>query len=393
MGTAKVITLKARLAAPTRFKFTVQRLKSVQPMGKTRYIYDTQQPGLCLRITKAGGKSFVYYRKIDGRPERITLGRLGSLRLDDARKAVANHEGSRALGKNPAAERRQARVRGVTVGELMKAWMQAAKARGLRSLTAEHRLWELHIQSKLEKKEAASITTLGVEKLIHRIGEKHPRTANKVHNLLRRLWNHAIKQGILESNPCHGVTRFNEQPRDRVLSQDELQRLLVALEKEPEPWRSYFSLLLFTGARRASVAAIRWQDIDLKGGVWNLPAWASKNKKALSIALVPVAVDVLKKIERMDDTWIFPANSRSGHIETPTKAWERVKKHADLRDVRIHDLRRTLGTTLAINGASAHIIAKALGHKSLASAAAYVHLDVEAARAAIEGATKGWVKP
>lgn len=393
MGTAKVITLKARAAKPTRFKFTVERLKDEQPTGRTRYVYDTQQPGLCLRITKAGGKSFVYYRKIDGRPERITLGRLNSLRLDYARKAVANHEGSRAMGNNPAMERRRARVRGVTVGELMKAWVQAAKARGLRSLPAEQRLWELHIQRKLEKKEAVSTTTLELERLIHRIGETRPRTGNKVHDLLRRLWNHAIKQGVLKDNPCHGVTRFTEQSRDRILNQEEIQRLMVALEKEPEPWCSYFSLLLFTGARKASVAAMRWQDVDLKGGVWNLPAWASKNKRALSVVLVPVAVDVLNKIERMDDTWVFPANSGSGHIETPTKAWERVKKRAVLPDVRMHDLRRTLGTTLAVNGASAHIIAKALGHKSLASAAAYVHLDVEAARAAIEGATKDWVKP
>jgi integrase len=275
----------------------------------------------------------------------------------------------------------------------MTAWAQAAKARGLRSLPAEHRLWELHIQSKLEKKEAAGVATLELERLIHRIGETRPRTGNKVHDLLRRLWNHAIKQGVLKENPCYGVTRFTEHSRDRVLNQDEIQRLLLALKKEPEPWRSYFSLLLFTGARKASVAAMRWQDVDRKGCVWNLPAWASKNKKGLSIALVPASIEVLQRIERIDDIWVFPANSRSGHIETPTKAWERVKKSASLSDVRMHDLRRTLGTTLAVNGASAHIIAKALGHKSLASAAAYVHLDAEAARAAIESATKQWIKP
>lgn len=391
MASAKVIRLEKKpTQAPTRYKFTVQRLKNEKPTNCTRYIYDTQQPGLCMRITKAGCKSFVYYRKVDGRPERITLGRLDSLKLDAARKAAANYEGSRAMGINPAAERRKARAREITVGELMRAWTRAANARGLRSLPAEQRLWELHIQRKLEIKEAANVTTQELERLIHRVGKSHPRTANKIHDLLRRLWNHAIKQGVLKSNPCHGVTRFSEKARDRVLSQAEVQMFLGAIEQENEPWRSYFRLLLLTGARRSTVAAMRWQDLDLKTGVWNVPAWASKNKAAMTIALVPSAVTTINNIKQMDTEWVFPADSKSGHIETPTKAWERIKKRADITDIRIHDLRRTLGTTLAVNGASAHIIAKALGHKSLASASAYVHLDAEAARAALEGATKEW---
>jgi integrase len=391
MANANIIKFPAPKQEPTRFGFTSQRLCDVEPTGKTFYVYDTQQPGLCLRVSAGGAKSFVYYRKINGRPERVTLGKLGALSIADARTACKHFEGQKAIGGNPAAEKRSARHKGARVDDLMESWVRSAQAKKLRSLPEEERLYARHIKPSLGRREAKEISAVDVERLMHRLRDR-PRMANRVHDLLRRLFKLAIVRKVIPDNPCNGVTRYAENVRDRVLSIDEIQAFLSAVEAEDAPWRSYFKLLLLTGARKGAVAAMRWNDLDLTAGVWTIPGWASKNKKTLVIALVPQAVEVIGQIEKIDQTWVFPSNSECGHVVEPTKSWRRIKKAAGLQDVRIHDLRRTVGTTLAVNGASAHVIAKALGHKNIQSAQAYVHLNADVARAALEGVTSGWLK-
>jgi integrase len=79
--------------------------------------------------------------------------------------------------------------------------------------------------------------------------------------------------------------------------------------------------------------------------------------------------------------------AKVGHVVNPEKPWRRFLKAAGITEgVSLHDVRRTLGSSLVKSGAAAAIISKALGHVSPQSARAYVHLDVELARAAIEKA-------
>jgi integrase len=375
---------------PEHVVLTVPRISALTPRTRPYYVYDAKQAGLSVRVMPSGVKTFVYYRNIRGKPTRITLGRVGGLTLADARKACAELDGQRAAGRDPAAERKAERQRGATVGELFRQWSDGAKARGLRSLPDETRLWRLHLEKPLARRTASAVTTDDIERLIHRIAKDHPRTANRAYALLRRVFKRAVTKGLVPENPVQNIERAADVVRDRVPSRDELRRLLEAFSAEPEPWRSYFRLLLFTGARKSAVAAMRWQDLELEQRTWTVPSWASKNKRPLTLALVPQAVEILTALPRISD-WVFPSDSSpSGHITTPTKAWKRVTARAEVDDLRLHDLRRLLGTTLAAKGASAHVISRALGHLSLASARPYVHLDVEAARAAVEGVTSEW---
>jgi integrase len=72
----------------------------------------------------------------------------------------------------------------------------------------------------------------------------------------------------------------------------------------------------------------------------------------------------------------------------PSKAWNRIRARAGLKDVRIHDLRRTLGSWQAAGGTSLPIIGKGLGHKSLASTGVYTRLNLDPVRESMEMATK-----
>ena len=158
-------------------------------------------------------------------------------------------------------------------------------------------------------------------------------------------------------------------------------------------WADFFRVLILTGARRAALCSMRWEDLDLDGGVWVVPATWSKNRREMAIPLTNIAVDVLRRgwETRSRSRWVWPsAKAEVGHVVNPEKPWRTFLKAAGIKEkTSLHDVRRTLGSSLAKAGAAAATISKALGHVSPQSAPAYVHLDVEAARSAIENALGG----
>jgi integrase len=133
---------------------------------------------------------------------------------------------------------------------------------------------------------------------------------------------------------------------------------------------------------------MRWQDLDLENGVWTVPATWSKNRRELAIPLTNEVVAILKRREHgaSQAGWVWPSDaSRSGHVVNPEKPWRRYLAAANISEhTSLHDVRRTLGSNLAKSGVATALISKVLGHISPQSAKAYVHLDVEPAKAAIE---------
>jgi integrase len=84
---------------------------------------------------------------------------------------------------------------------------------------------------------------------------------------------------------------------------------------------------------------------------------------------------------------VFPGRGKTGHLVEPKTAWARILKRAGLQNLRLHDLRRTLGSWQAATGASLPIIGKSLGHKSLAATQVYARLNLDPVRAAVNTAT------
>lgn len=362
-----------------RVTLTEDRVRATIASGRTTYIYDAEVPGLALRVG-ATAKTWVLYKRFKGRPQRLTLGRHPGLGVKAARDAAKALIGKAAQGENVVRLHRQSRARGTSVRELFERW--AASKRTLRTIEDDRRLFELHVDRRLGGRGVAEVDATDVQNLVDVTGKAHPRTANKIAALLSRMFRFATKRGMVAANPVREVERQSEESRDRILTPAELRAVLRAIKEEPEDWRDYFLLLIATGARRSAVASMRWQDVDLQNGLWRVPAWASKNKRMLTLPLVPEALLVLtpRRKDRVND-WVFPSStSASGHIEEPRKPWLRVLERAEVEDVRIHDVRRTVGSWLGMAGVSGPIISKILGHASLRSAEPYVRLGTEAAR-------------
>lgn len=197
----------------------------------------------------------------------------------------------------------------------------------------------------------------------------------------------------LNQNPCKNIKRLPCEPRERFLSLEELENLDRALAEESPLFEDFFLLCLLTGARRGNVLSMRWDNLDLESAMWHIPAKELKGRKAQSIVLTAAAVNLLnqRKSESVcSSPWVFPSPRIDDHLKDPREAWKRVCERAGLTDARIHDLRRTLGSFMAMQGESAYIIGKMLGHRDHRSTSVYARLDLKPVREAAESVNRKW---
>jgi integrase len=386
---------KPKYSANARIKFTEQRIAGLpKPTRGTSYTYDSLAPSLAIRVTAAGVRSFVVVKKINGRTERITLGRFPGLRLDDARQSAMGVAGELARGIDPIAARKAARARKMTLADLWPAYLAHLKQRN-RTWARDQERWETSVSPALGRKALSDIRRTDCQSLIDRIGVSRPIAANRVASFLSAFLNFAVRTDRLPVNPAKGLVRYAEVTRARIIKSDELPGLLSAIEAEGDPWADVFKMLLFTGARRGSVVGMRWEDIDLACAIWTIPAEIAKNKTVTPLPLTEPAIALLRKRFKYHagEPWVFPSPIGDGHLVGLPKAWARILTRAGIIGLRIHDVRRSVGTALARAGASPHIIATGLGHRSIASAKTYVRLAGEDARQALGDAVAALTSP
>ncbi len=146
-------------------------------------------------------------------------------------------------------------------------------------------------------------------------------------------------------------------------------------------------MALLTGVRRGNVAAMQWEQLRLQSALWRVPY--TKNDEPLLVHLPAKAVEILERreSEKNGSPWVFPSWGSTGHVVEPKSSWARILQNAGLTDLRVHDLRRTLGSWQAIAGASLPVIGRSLGHKSLQSTEIYSRLTFEPVRQSVDAAT------
>jgi integrase len=215
--------------------------------------------------------------------------------------------------------------------------------------------------------------------------------ANRAINQMSAAINWAIKRGYTESNPCRGVERYRSVSRQRFLLPDEVERLKAALEQEEPIYRDFFHMCLLTGARKGNVLAMRWAQLDYELALWTIPADEFKNGETQHIPLGAPALAILERRSNNGSVWVFPGTGKGGHLADPKRAWKRILRRAGIDGVTIHDLRRTVGSYLAISGAELPLIAKTLGHKDMRSTQVYARLNVEPVRIAMQNIQDRWL--
>jgi len=152
--------------------------------------------------------------------------------------------------------------------------------------------------------------------------------------------------------------------------------------------RDYILVSLLTGARRSNVLAMSWEELHLDRGEWRIQE--TKNGTPQTVPLVPGVIDILRNrlglAECADKPHVFPGSGKSGHLVEPKKAWKIILDKAGIKDLRLHDLRRTMGSWQAGTGANLSVIGRSLNHKSTATTAIYARLWLTPVRNSMETA-------
>lgn len=376
----------------TRFNFTKDALNGLArpEAGKRAVYHDAKTAGLQLRVTSTGVKTFSIFRRIKGgQPERVTLGRFPEMTVEQARRLAARVNAEIEEGGNPADVKR-AHKGEPTLSEFFAEYAER-HGRKKRSWNDDAQRYRDYLAKPLGAKKLSAITRDSIGRILSNMEAdgKAAATVNNVRALASGIFGKAIEWSYITENPVRGIKTRRAVKRDRFLQADELPRFFAAVAEEKNSTiRDYFLLALLTGARRANVLAMEWKHVNLAEGVWRIPR--TKNDEPQTVTLSPEATSILSaRREAADEcaVFVFPGPGRSGHLVEPKKGWERVLARAEITDLRIHDLRRTLGSWQAKQGASLTIIGKSLNHKSHQSTAIYARLDLDPVRQSVNAAT------
>ena len=393
-----------------KFRFTDTRLKKLKHDGSKKRLlfWDTDEKGLAVCLTKTGVKSFQFqaWSRKHKKSMVQTLGSYPALSLREAREQVVIKRVELNEGTDIVAIANQFRDEDI-FKDLFYKWLNGAAQmkttgggvtrRSKKNVDDDERRYKLYIEVPLGKKKLSWFTADRIRKWHHNIttlpkqrGDGKttisPTTANQAFALLRRVFNAMMPE---KTNPCKGVVKFREESRDRFLQPDELKRFFKALyhDDTPELLRDYVLLSLFTGARRSNVLSMRWNEISFDRLVWTIPSKKSKNGTAMDIPIVADAEEVLERRKKTTSSvFVFPGKGKTGHYGEPKRAWRTMLNRAELTDVRLHDLRRTMGSYQTMTGTSTAIVGKTLGHKSPASTAVYARMNLDPVRASMETA-------
>jgi integrase len=380
--------------------------KRVQPpKAGYRIHYDSGTHGFGLRVTSNGAKSFVLNYRVHGRERRYTIGQMGAWTAETARQEAQRLRALVDRGEDPfvleEARNRQAieeEARQRTMKDLSNYYLSnhAEVHKRPRSIAEDKAMLGSIILPRLGRMRASSITHRDVSEL-HASLKATPYRANRVLALLHKMFSFAAadssNEWCITQNPAAGIPRFHEEKRERWLSEDELQRLAVALQEYPdhcasdaevsEKQRKFLRteaqramnairLTMVTGCRKSEALTSKWNDFDLVRHVWTKPSHHTKQKRTEYVPLSEQALSLLDRLPRKSE-YVFPGRT-GAHLTDLKGPWAKVCKVAGLSGVRIHDLRHSFASHLVSSGVSLPIVGKLLGHTQPQTTARYAHL-------------------
>lgn len=353
-------------------------------------IYDTETPKLAMRMTHTGVRAFYVVKRMGGTMVWLKLGTFPDMTCEQARKEADKVLGEFAKGENPAAVKRAVKAE-LTFGEAFDDFLERKRKRDGSAISDKTKrdytdLLRLYLES-IKGKRLSEIERNEIKAIHARTTKKSAAQADRVVAVVSAVFTFMLAhERFSGQNPATRIQKNPAPSRDRFLQADELTPFFKALsESTNEVMRDFFLLALLTGARRANVSAMRWADIDLAAGVWRIAK--TKNGMPQTVTLSPEAVTVLESRKAGGGEFVFPGEGKTNHIVEPKKAWATLLKAAGIANLRIHDLRRTLGSWQARTGASLPIIGKSLNHKTHQATAIYARLDLDPVRQAVNTAT------
>lgn len=338
-------------------------LETVKAGPKRIDVRDATFPGFGVRITTGGRKTFVYNYRWGPEQRRAVLGTFPATPLAKAREKAMDILRLIEDGVDPTQQRRQSIT---TVKEAVADFIRSyAKPRN-KSWREAERILNRELVSTMSERDIRSITKADILGIVDAALERGALyQANRIHAHTRKFLNWCAQRGIIDSNPILGISApSRERARDRVLSDEEVARIVKAAKTEPFPFGPFVLLLLATAQRRGELAEMRWSHIDREMAIWEIPAEYSKNGKANTVPLTPFAMRVLETVPVFDGCDLVFSTNRRTPVSGFSKMLQRISEASGTKDWRLHDLRRTAASGMARAGVAPYVVEKVLNHIS-----------------------------
>lgn len=383
---------------PTQIRFTKKSLEALPPAasGRRATYHDAKTPGLQLRVTDNGVKTFVLRRRVGTKQaERVTLGRFPDLTVEQAREMADGYRPAMLKGQSVNAAKRAERARALTFGEALEDYVKARRDSGkIKPATEASYLALVHVNGNLSPwrdRALLAITRDNVQRLHQRISDRSPAGANLAMRVARAVFNYAAGRyedeagaPIIATNPISRLSATKSwnrierrrgfiRPHELGVWMSAVQELGKAPEREPgegrkrpklrngDIARDLLMLLLLTGLRRNEAFTLRWQDVCFESNT--LTVQDTKNREPHTLPLSDYLVSMLKARQKASGREYVFSDSAGTRFWNPRYALARVKERSGT-DFTFHDLRRTFATVAESLDVPAYAVKALLNHKS-----------------------------
>jgi len=363
--------------------------------------------GLYLRAS-AGRAAYYRISKSRGKKTKVRIGDATTMRVTVAREKALKLAGG---DQSAAAAPIRVRTDGPTVAQAWAAYTADAasgefiagrKRAAASTLKSYEELYSPHLKKQYGNRSLHALAKDVTQ--IHRRLRDKPATANRLLQVISNLFVHAAGAGHWDKpnptlDPVTGrpIRKYTVASRERWLTTAEAARVMEYAATEDDPWRDFWQLLILTGVRVSNLRQMQWAELDLRDtdSVWRIPKTKSGSSHVVPLTdqAVRILRDRLKRVPKAEDkknprpksAWVFPMRTDDSRCITDCDhAWARVKEHAALANVRIHDLRRTAGSWATQAGAPLTAVGRFIGDKSINATAVYAQADTAASRHAAQ---------
>ena len=344
--------------------------------GEMEYIVrDSRVTGLGVRVRPSGHRSFVWHGTVNGKVVRTTIGSAALMTVEEARSACrALLDGSHPLCAGDSASRAAVPLFRDFV---MEDWLPAY--RGRYSSGWGKRVDRMVKRQLLPSFGALRLDRVGrphVERWFDAVSRKTPGAANITLSLLRQIMSAAKAAGHVGGDPVGGVRPNPGRKMTRFLSAEEIARLhrtldrLVQERPSRRPQADIIRLLLLTGCRKSEILTLRWPEVD--GDMLRL---ADAKTGPRTVWLSGAAQAVIARQPRTESAFVFPSPRDPARPQSRNLGlWRRARRKAEIKDVRLHDLRHTVASQAVAQSVPLPTVARMLGHTQPSMTLRYAHV-------------------
>jgi len=393
-----------------RQKLTEVVVRDAEPVkGRDYQIFDTEVRGFAVCIYRGGGRAFTLDYRYAGRQRRMTFGRWPEWSVSAARTRAKELRREIDGGGDPLGERGSMRE-APRITDMIARYVELHLPHLAALNAADQRsMMEKLIAPAWGRMLVTEVSAYDVELLLTKVAEGRARPskskpnnrarklqsakptpvrANRVGEVVRKMFAYAVKWGWREDNPAMGFRRRMEAPRERYLSHEEIARLAAALDAaEDARGAGIIRLCMLTGARVGEVRQARFEDFNLEHLSWTKPATTTKQRRVHRVPISDEAAAIVRLRRQAvfaGCPWLFPGDVPGQPVQEIRRFWQRMQREAGIEDVRIHDLRHTFASLLVSGGASLEMIGKLLGHSQMQTTQRYAHLMDSPLRAGVD---------